>query len=394
MTATDREPARPASFLDEEAHLRAFERQQQRRREAGALTRVPAAADPFILEPGARVAEHYEVGPIIGAGRLGIVYKARHVELGQLVALKVIRPDVARDPIAWRRFSKDARALAALHNEHVVRVHDAGTLDSGLRYLVMELLRGCTLRALLESPVPQQQAVDMVIQVCSALADAHRANIIHRDLKPENIFIARYRAAQPTVKLLDFGMALFLEDAGQSTVTLRSKTMPDYLSPEQLGDARSVDARSDLWSVGMLLYELCAGRTPFVGLNTLQTCLQIAGGTVPRIETTGADVAPELAAIIHRCLEVERSRRPQSADELSLALEPLSSRHAVARREAEFPDGREAEPPDGREAEPSDSREAEPSDSREAEPPDRREAEPPDGREAEPPDRREVEVIG
>jgi serine/threonine protein kinase len=339
MTVPDREPERSSSFLDKEAHLCAFERQQRRRQGVEALaTMTPAPRDPFILEPGARVAEHYEVGPIIGAGALGIVYKARHVELGQLVALKVIRPDVARDPVAWHRFSKDARALAALHNEHVVRVHDAGTLDSGLRYLVMELLHGCTLRALLESPLPQQRAVDIATEVCSALADAHRANIIHRDLRPENIFIATYRSTLSSVKLLDFGMALFLDDAGECTLTRRAKTMPDYLSPEQLRDARSVDARSDLWSVGMLLYELCAGQTPFVGMNTLQTCLRIAGGTVPRVESACPDIAPELAHVIHRCLEVEPARRPQSADELSLALEPFSSRHVVARGESQTMD--------------------------------------------------------
>jgi len=328
MTAADREPHHSSSFLAREAHLLAFERQRSRRAGAPAAS---APSDPLILVPGARVAEHYEVGPIIGAGPLGIVYKARHVELGQLVALKVIRPDVAADGLAWRRFSKDVRALAALHNKHVVRVHDAGTLGSGLRYLVMELLKGYTLRSLLDNgPVPAPQAVDIAIQVCSALADAHRANIIHRDLRPENIFLARYRATELTVKLLDFGMALFLDDSANCTVTRRTKAAPDYLSPEQLRDPRAVDARSDLWAVGLLLYELLAGRPPFAGMNTLQTCLQIAGGTLPRIETLSPSIPAGLAWVIHRCLEVDASRRPPSADQLSLALEPFSSRHAAA----------------------------------------------------------------
>jgi serine/threonine-protein kinase len=269
---------------------------------------------------------------------MGIVYKAEHVELNRAVALKVIRPDIARDSSVWRRFSREARALAALHNKHVVRIHDAGTLASGLRYLVMDLLVGTDLRRLVEhSALPPQQAVDYVIQVCSALGDAHRLNIIHRDIKPANIFLAQYRANEPVIKLLDFGVALFLDDVGQRTLSGQSVGSPQYLSPEQLRDPRAVDQRTDIWAVGLLLFELLTGRSPLHGLNAAQVCLQIAQGPLPRIETFCPGVPAGLATVIHRCLEVDPGRRPQSADELALLLEPFSSRHAQVTEDAPAP---------------------------------------------------------
>lgn len=282
---------------------------------------------------GELVADRYRIGPVIGAGGMGIVYQATHIELGTQVALKVIRPDIAQNSSIWRRFSREARALAALHNKHVVRVHDAGTLSSGLRYLVMELLEGTDLRRLLTAhgAVPMSVAIDYVMQVCSALADAHRLNIIHRDVKPENIFLAQYPGCEPTVKLLDFGVVLFLEDAGQLTVPGGGVGSPQYLSPEQMRNPSGVDRRSDIWAVGLLLYELLTGASPFQGLNAAQTCLRLSQGPVPRVEQGCPGIPADLAALIHRCLELDPSRRPQTADELMAALEPFSSRHAGAR---------------------------------------------------------------
>lgn len=284
------------------------------------------------LVQGEIVAERYRLGPVIGAGGMGIVYKAQHLELGTWVAFKVIRPDIARNSSIWRRFSREARALAALHNKNVVRVHDAGTLESGLRYLVMELLEGIDLRRLLqkEGPLQVNRAVDYVIQVCSALGDAHRLHIIHRDVKPENIFLAQYRACEPTIKLLDFGVALFLDDKGQLTVPGRGVGSPHYLSPEQMQNPSGVDQRSDLWAVGLLMYELLTGRSPFQGMNAAQICLKITQGPMPSLAESRADLPPRLCAAIQRCLEVDPARRPQSADELIATLEPFSSRHAAA----------------------------------------------------------------
>lgn len=290
------------------------------------------ASGQLILAPGELVAGRYRVGQIIGAGGMGVVYKAEHIELSRPVAIKVIRPDIARNGSVWRRFAREARALAALHNKHVIRIHDAGTLDSGLRYLVMDLLVGSDLSRLIQKggALPPSTAVDYVIQVCSALGDTHRLNIIHRDIKPANIFLARYRANEPIIKLLDFGVALFLDDAGQRTLPGHGVGSAQYLSPEQLRDPRAVDQRTDIWAVGLLLFELLSGHSPFQGLNPAQTYLSIALGPLPRIQDACPGLPAELAAVIHRCLEVDPARRPQSADELTLALEPFSSRHSQA----------------------------------------------------------------
>jgi eukaryotic-like serine/threonine-protein kinase len=313
------EPARESSFLAKELALRTFARQRSSARPG----RARGSHDPLILAPGDLVAGRYEVGPIIGAGALGIVYKARHVELDRRVALKVIRPDAARDAAAMRHFAREARALSALHNEHIVRVHDAGTLGSGLPYLVMELLEGSTLRGVLDNgPLPPWLAVDIALQICSALADAHRANIIHRDVRPENVFLARYSNTGAVAKLLDFGTAIFAQDAGNCTKTRRGGPAPDYLSPEQLLDAYAVDARSDLWVVGVLLYEMIGGTTPFAGSNKLQTCLHIAEGAIRPLDVSCPDVEA-LAAVIQHCLQVDPARRPQSAEALGLELEQL-----------------------------------------------------------------------
>jgi len=305
----------------------------------GAGPEIPApgaagdATQP-VLAQGDIVAERYQLDQVIGAGGMGIVYKARHLQLGTWVALKVIRPDIAQNSSLWRRFAREARALAALHNKHVVRVHDAGTLPSGLRYLVMELLHGTDLRRLLSEGGAMRtgEAVDHVLQVCSALGDAHRLHIIHRDIKPENIFLARFRACDPTVKLLDFGVARFLDDTGQLTVPGRGVGSPRYLSPEQLSNPAAVDQRSDIWAVGLLLYELLVGRSPFHGLNTAQICLAICQGPIPALDAARAELPPGLHAVITRCLMIDPKLRYQSADELAADLEPFSSRHENAPR--------------------------------------------------------------
>jgi serine/threonine protein kinase len=276
------------------------------------LLQHPAPIPNQLIAPGTQIAERYRISSVIGSGSTGVVYKAKHIELGTPVALKVIRPEVVHDTSLWRRFTREARALGAIHNKHVVRVHDVGSLGGDQHYVVMEFLRGENLSKHLAShgPLSITRAVDIALEVCSALGDAHRHQIIHRDIKPKSVFLARYAACEPTVKLLDFGLALFLDDSNQGPASARqpnstrASVLPCYPSPEYLVNPRQVDRRSDLFSLGRLLSDLLEGK---------------------------AEVPAALTRVVQHCLEENPERRPQSAQELSAALEPFSSRRAAVR---------------------------------------------------------------
>ena len=279
------------------------------------------------VAPGEILVGRYLVGSLIGASQKARVYQAKHIGLGFPVSLQVLGPDVARDSLSWRRFGRELRALGALHNEHVVRVYDAGTLPSGVRFLVTEQLEGSDLASVLrkQGPLPAELAADYVCQVCSALGDAHRLGIVHRNVRPENVFLARSRAAQPSVKLLDFGVALFLAE-GQLTIPGCGCVSPAYLSPEQLRNPNAVDQRSDLWAVGLLLFEALLGRSPFAGFDTAQILRALSEGPMPLLPLACSVVPPALAAVVQQCLERDPSRRPRNAEEVIGRLEPFSSR--------------------------------------------------------------------
>jgi serine/threonine protein kinase len=281
-----------------------------------------------LLAPGQIVANRYCVDELLATSAISVLYRAHHVELRSPVALEVMHPGVGRDSLVWRRFARQARALAALHNQHVVRVHDWGRLDSGPRYLVMELLKGTPLGTILaeEGPFAPARAVECVIQVCSALADAHALGIVHRDVRLENVFVARYRAAEPVIKLLNFGTALFVAEAGQLTIPGWGAALTHHFSPEQLMNPNAVDARSDIWAVGLLLFELLSGRSLYAGLSTAQIGIRIAYGPLPGLEGLRPTVPPELCALIRRCLEHDPALRPPNADQLIRELQPFSNR--------------------------------------------------------------------
>jgi serine/threonine protein kinase len=311
-----------------------------------------SALDP-LLAPGDVVSDRYVVDALIGAGNLGAVYRAHHLQLGFNVALEVLQPRLAQNGFVWRRFASEARALAALHNQHVVRVHDWGKLASGARYLVRDLLIGASLDQVLDRDglLPAARAVEYVSQVCSALGAAHAAGIVHRAVRTENVFVAQYRAAEPLIKLLNFSTALFLADrssrgcgsaetfvggfggwrrgnepvgAARGALALAGRLGVRHLSPEQLRSPNGVDPRSDIWAVGLLLFELLAGRSLFAGLSSEQTVSAISTGSLPPRD--GYAVPAELDALIGRCLEPDPARRPQSADEVIRELVPFSTR--------------------------------------------------------------------
>jgi serine/threonine-protein kinase len=281
------------------------------------------------------IAGKYRVERVIGAGGMGQVLAARHVVLDQLVALKVMLPEATREPGATERFLREARAAARLRGEHVARVFDVGMLDDGAPFIVMEYLEGCDLGALIaeRGALAPEYAVDLVLEACVGVAEAHAAGIVHRDLKPQNLFLARRGDGTRTVKILDFGISKLASASG--VIETRTSTMmgsPAYMSPEQMRSAKHVDARTDLWSLGAILYHLLAARTPFVADSVPMMCALVLSEEPDPLPRAG--VPPELAAIVMRCLAKDPAMRWRNLGELAAALVPFGSpaaaRHAAA----------------------------------------------------------------
>lgn len=298
-----------------------------------------AAKRPF--PPGMPVSEgdviagKYRVEELVAVGGMGVVVSAKHIQLGQQVAIKVLLPVEADDEslAAIPRFLREARAAAGLRSEHVVRIYDVDTLESGLPYMVMELLSGQDLRRVVKTggPLPVEQAVDFVLQAADAIGEAHAAGIVHRDLKPSNLFLARRNDGRPWVKVLDFGISKASHDPNLEGTLTTSRAMigsPMYMSPEQVRDAKSVDARSDIWSLGVILHELLSGKPAFRGESLPAICAAIAADPPQSLAAARPDVAPELVAIVLRCLEKDPALRFQTVDELRAALLPFLGHYA------------------------------------------------------------------
>lgn len=251
------------------------------------------------------------------------VFEGEHVKLGQLVAIKVLRDELCRDPSLVERFEREGRALSKLKSRHVVRVFDVDVAASGAPFLVMERLEGSDLETELQvkGQLSVAEAVSYLRQACAAMAEAHRIGIVHRDLKPSNLFLAKEGDAQ-VLKVLDFGI---VKDAPGSDVRLTSTqtTMgtPLYMAPEQFRSAKEVDARADVWALGATLYELLSGTPPFVGSATT-IGVSVVTDPLPPIEATRSDLPAGLRAVIEKALEKDPARRFPSAKELGEALGP------------------------------------------------------------------------
>ncbi|MBL8609590.1 MAG: protein kinase, partial [Myxococcales bacterium] len=258
--------------------------------------RAPSRDVPAI---GERVGK-YRVERVLGAGGMGVVLAARHVELGSEVALKVMNLEGATSEDR-ARFAREARAAATLKSDHAARVHDVDTLPSGAPYMVMELLEGEDLAARVDRSGPLEPAdvVAWMLQACDALAEAHERGVVHRDLKPQNLFLAERRGgAPPAVKVLDFGLAK-VDDRGQregDSLTRTSVFMgtPYYMAPEQVRSAKNVDARTDVWALGACMYTLLTGEPPFPGPNVGAICKGILEGAPRPLLDRRPDVSPGL----------------------------------------------------------------------------------------------------
>jgi serine/threonine protein kinase len=281
------------------------------------------------LVPGDVVAGKYRVARVIGAGAMGVVLEAEHLGLGHRVALKVLRGQVCEQPMALARFLREARAAVRIESDHVARVSDVGTLESGAPYMVMELLDGDDLASVLKrgGPLPTTRAVGHVLQACDAIAEAHSLGIVHRDLKPANLFLARRRDGSMVVKVIDFGISkastMASRDAAAQTSTGAFVGSPLYMSPEQLAAAKDVDGRADVWSLGALLFELIVGHTPFGGETIAVVCAHILGVPAPPLRSLVPSAPEGLERVIARCLEKKPEDRMPNVAELAVGLLPF-----------------------------------------------------------------------
>jgi serine/threonine-protein kinase len=289
---------------------------------------------PPNTKPGAFIGDKYRIEREIGRGGFGVVVRAMHLTLDQRVAIKVLTEGEGSTQQEWEedaaRFRREAKATAALKSEHVVRVLDVDVLEYGYPYIVMEYLEGKTLHEAIYGAaggMPLTEAVDTIIQVLAAIADAHAVGIVHRDLKPANVFLTKGPSGIPIVKVLDFGVSKML-NANSQRLTKTGSVVGTvaYMPPEQMLDARTVDGRGDLWSVGVIFYEALARAHPFgpatSGPKVISAILKEPLVPIGKIRS---DVPAGLDAIVSRLLEKTPDKRYQSAAEAARAMAPFGS---------------------------------------------------------------------
>jgi serine/threonine protein kinase len=269
--------------------------------------------------PGETLAGKYRVERVIGQGGMGVVVAARHLELDERVAIKFLVG--APSDSAAERFLREARAAAKVKGEHVCRVFDFGRLDTGEPYIVMEYLEGTDLARVVMRGGPQRPAsvVGWIVEVCAALAEAHAMGIVHRDLKPANVFLAKRPDESSCAKVLDFGISKLPQSVTMTGPTAAMGS-PLYMSPEQMESARDVDARADVWSLGVVMYELLTGKPPFVGESMAQLTVLVREKEPPPMEGVQAD----LAAVVMKCLAKRPADRYVGVAELATALAPFA----------------------------------------------------------------------
>jgi eukaryotic-like serine/threonine-protein kinase len=280
------------------------------------------------------IAGKYRVDRLLGAGGMGLVVAATHLELGTSRAIKLMLPETTTEPMADERFLREARAASELKSQHIAHVFDVGRLADGSLYMVMEYLEGHDLSTVLEAggPMPIEDVALYVLEACEALAEAHGRGIVHRDLKPSNLFLARANDGSLQVKVLDFGISKLVNGDGTGAKTRTGALLgsPLYMSPEQVQSASVADARSDVWAIGVMLYELCTGQCPFDSEHVMGILGRIAYANPAKPSTLRADVPAALDAVILRCLEKQPERRYQDVAALARALAPLAPASAAA----------------------------------------------------------------
>ncbi len=299
---------------------------------------------PEGVREGAVLDGKYRIGAILGEGAMGVVVAARHLLLNENVAIKFLVADRWEQGDALERFVQEARAAVRIQSEHVVRVLDVAILDSGVPYIVMEHLDGCDLSKRLRNggPLPVEQAVDFLLEACEAISESHRIGIVHRDIKPSNLFVLERQGAPPSIKVLDFGISkstLLVARTVDAEGTLPSAQMtgarailgsPFYMSPEQMESAKDVDGRTDIWALGITLFELMTGAPPFRGSSLVQVYSKMMARDERAWRAALAGVPDGLDDVVGKCLETDRDRRYATVGDLAKALVPFGSKCAGA----------------------------------------------------------------
>jgi serine/threonine protein kinase len=283
------------------------------------------------VQEGDVLAGKYRVEKVLGFGGMGVVVSAFRGDLEQRVAVKFLSEAAAERPDAAERFRREARAAAKIRSEHVARVLDVGTLDTGLPYMVMEFLEGNDISDELHQypqGLPMVEAVDYMLQAIEALAEAHAAGVVHRDLKPGNIFLARRADGTRRVKVLDFGISKALSGTSVEELSLTKTAAligsPLYMAPEQMRSARDVDTRADIWSLGAMLYEMLTGQPPYTGDSIPQLCAALLHDDPIPLRQHRPEIPEGLEQAVLRCLMKDRNQRFPTVFELGRALLPFA----------------------------------------------------------------------
>jgi serine/threonine protein kinase len=289
------------------------------------------------LAPGTIVGNKYRIDGLLGAGGMGVVLSATHLELDAPVAIKVVREDLAENEAVVASLLFEARVAARMRGSHIVRVLDVARLETGAPYIVMERLQGSDLATVLAErrTLSVTDAVSYLLQACEGLGEAHQLGLIHRDLKPENLFLATTPEGV-VLKILDFGIS---KDIGRSIQAGNRPTLtkagspvgsPYYMSPEQMCASPKLDARADIWSLGAILFEFVTGRCPFQAGTPSLLCSKVMIEPAPSLLTYASTAPAQLDAIVQRCLQKEPTDRFQTVTELALALRDFLHEEQIA----------------------------------------------------------------
>ncbi|MFT7625358.1 MAG: serine/threonine protein kinase [Myxococcota bacterium] len=282
----------------------------------------PPVADPLI---GKTIDNRYTISRSIGEGGMARVYQAAQTVLGRDVALKILHPHISQKSVAVSRFFREARAAAQLRHTNTIRVFDAGSSADGLVYMAMELLHGHTVNSVIlrEGRLQVRRAIRIAVQICMSLAEAHDRGLVHRDLKPENIFLTREVGRRDLVKVLDFGIVKLMDDPELLHLTTTGSTpgTPYYMSPEA-GMSKPVSPRSDLYSLGVILFEMLTGKRPFEATNPVQVVVQHLTEPPPYMNAVApeAAISERLEVIVARLLAKDPEQRYATAYDVAEAL--------------------------------------------------------------------------